>query len=145
VAGDNGTILRTTDGGATWTVQPTDTKASLWGISFIDTQTGFVVGDQGAVLRTADGGITWKKFHDNDRALGGLHAVAFTDANRGTAVGGMGIWHTADGGVTWDRQFTSSVGRMLAISFTDANTAVAVGEKNVIVRTATGGEPPAPQ
>src|SRR5205807_1924868 len=106
VLGDNGTILRTTDGGAHWTIQPAGTTSSLWALSFTDSRTGVAVGDRGAVLRTRDGGVTWTVLHD-DRILGGLHGVFFTDANRGIAVGGMGIWHTGDGGVTWDHQFAS--------------------------------------
>ena len=96
VLGDNGTILRTTDGGAHWSVQPTDTHASLWAVCFPDVRTGFVVGDRGAVLRSVNGGITWQTLHDEDFTMGGLRGVAFTDANRGTAVSAMGLWRTTE-------------------------------------------------
>jgi hypothetical protein len=35
-----------------------------------------------------------KTVHDGDGTPGGLHGVAFIDANRGTAVSRMGIWQT---------------------------------------------------
>ncbi len=34
--GDVGTILRTTDGGATWTLQTSGTTTTLWGVSLVD-------------------------------------------------------------------------------------------------------------
>jgi photosystem II stability/assembly factor-like uncharacterized protein len=78
--------------------------------------------------------MSWKTVHNGDQTLGGLRGVAFTDANHGTAVGGMGIWRTTDGGVTWNNQFRSGVGRMYGIIFMDANTAMSVGDGGVIVR-----------
>ncbi len=38
--GDLGTILRTTDGGATWTPQTSGTTGPLYGVSFVDANTG---------------------------------------------------------------------------------------------------------
>ena len=51
-----GTILRTTDGGATWVSQASGTTNLLRGVSFTDEHTGTVVGDWGTILRTTDGG-----------------------------------------------------------------------------------------
>jgi photosystem II stability/assembly factor-like uncharacterized protein len=73
--------------------------------------------------------------------MGGLRGVAFTDANRGTAVSAMGLWRTTDAGATWQLQFAPSVGRINGIAFTDANTAMAVGNNGLILRTTTAGEP----
>src|SRR5260370_26256260 len=56
--GAMGTIIRTTDGGATWTVQSSGTTQHLFGVSFTDANTGTVVGDNGTILRTTDGGGT---------------------------------------------------------------------------------------
>jgi len=55
--GDSGTILRTTDGGATWMLQSGRTNANLRAVAFIDANTGIVVGDKGTILRTTDGGL----------------------------------------------------------------------------------------
>ncbi len=55
-----GTILRTTDGGETWTFQASRTGNHLFGVSFVDANTGTAVGDLGIVLRTMDGGETWR-------------------------------------------------------------------------------------
>ena len=54
-----GTILRTTDGGDTWTPQSSGTTNFLNGVSFVDANTGTAVGGEGTILRTTDGGDTW--------------------------------------------------------------------------------------
>src|SRR5258708_7270284 len=56
VAGVEGIILSTTDGGASWTLQLSGTGYTLWGISFVDPNTGWAVGDFGTILSTTDGG-----------------------------------------------------------------------------------------
>lgn len=50
-------ILRTTDGGATWTPQPSGTTNVLRGVYFVDASTGTVVGDYGTILHTTNGGV----------------------------------------------------------------------------------------
>ncbi len=55
--GDFGTILRTTDGGATWTPQTSGTTNSLRGLSFVNANTGTVVSNYGTILRTTTGGV----------------------------------------------------------------------------------------
>jgi photosystem II stability/assembly factor-like uncharacterized protein len=54
--GDSGTILRTNDGGATWTLQLSRTTRSLFSVSFVDANTGTTVGFNGTILRTNTGG-----------------------------------------------------------------------------------------
>lgn len=79
IAGDAGLCLATADGGKTWAVQPTGSKANLRAVSFADARTGFACGDgdpdapaprghivmgrpmkSATLLETADGGKTWK-------------------------------------------------------------------------------------
>jgi photosystem II stability/assembly factor-like uncharacterized protein len=54
--GNIGTILHTTDGGATWTSQNSGTTNRLNGVFFVDGCTGTAVGDTGMILRTNTGG-----------------------------------------------------------------------------------------
>jgi photosystem II stability/assembly factor-like uncharacterized protein len=95
-----GTILRTTDGGATWVAQDSGTTNTLNGVSFTDANTGTVVGggpSGGAILRTTDEGATWVE--QDSGTHNGLADVSFTDANTGTAVGDNGtILRTIGGG-----------------------------------------------
>ena len=57
--GECGTILRTTNGGTTWTSQTSGTTNSLWGVSFTDANNGTAVGAYGTILRTTNGGTNW--------------------------------------------------------------------------------------
>ena len=65
IAGQHGTLLRTRDGGETWSAVPFPPSASgearpyFFGGTWTDGTHGWLVGEHGAVLRTADGGDTW--------------------------------------------------------------------------------------
>jgi photosystem II stability/assembly factor-like uncharacterized protein len=54
--GEDGTILRTINGGAAWTAQDSGTTNWLSGVSFIDANTGWAVGGSGTILHTTNGG-----------------------------------------------------------------------------------------
>ena len=97
--GNEGTILRTTNGGASWVSQTSGTTTSLGGVSFSDANNGTAVGGN-TILRTTDGGATWVS--QTSGTTNGLFGVSFTDANNGTVVGQNGtILRTTDGGATW--------------------------------------------
>ena len=121
-----GTIVRTTDGGNSWTIQQSGTSLDLWGVSFSDASNGTAVGAGGMILRTTDGGEHW-----NIQASGTveeLRDVSFADANNGTAVGFGGlILHTTDGGSTWVPQASGTLDTLFGVSLIDANTGTAVG------------------
>ena len=55
--GGNGTILRTTNGGASWIAQASGTNIRLYGVFFTDANTGTAVGWLGTILRTTTGGV----------------------------------------------------------------------------------------
>jgi YVTN family beta-propeller protein len=56
--GDGGTILRSTDGGVTWTQIAIDNCQNLNGIYISDIY-AVAVGDEGLCLNSTDGGVTW--------------------------------------------------------------------------------------
>src|SRR5437762_10060329 len=60
VVGDTGTILKSSDAGATWTPLTSGTSSTLHGIYFLDPNDGVAVGDNGTILRTTDGGAAWQ-------------------------------------------------------------------------------------
>ncbi len=47
--GGDGTILRTTDGGANWMIQSSGTTYDLNAVCFTDVNTGTAVGDEGTI------------------------------------------------------------------------------------------------
>src|SRR2546423_46327 len=74
--GEKGTILRTTDGGATWIFHSIGTSVSLQGVSFTGASTGTVVGSGGAIFRTTDGGATW--ISQTSGTTNYIYGVSFT-------------------------------------------------------------------
>jgi photosystem II stability/assembly factor-like uncharacterized protein len=87
--GGHDTIVRTKDGGATWSVQFQGPRLEgLFAISCVDVNTCTAVGegvDVGLIVRTTDQGATWTRQSGVNQALFG---VACTDANRCIAVDG---------------------------------------------------------
>jgi photosystem II stability/assembly factor-like uncharacterized protein len=105
--GESGTIQRTIDGGATWTLQDAHTRKLLYDVAAIDGNHAWVVGAVGTILRTVDGGRNWDE--QSSGVTEALRAVHFVDPQRGWAVGAKGtIISTANGGARWRRQ-TSGV------------------------------------
>lgn len=60
--GNSGKIIRTIDGGTTWTEQTSGVTASLYKVVFVDGKNGAAFGTGGTCLRTSDAGVTWTKY-----------------------------------------------------------------------------------
>src|SRR5437667_11340213 len=54
VVGDTGTILKSTDAGATWLPLTSGTTATLHGVYFLDPDEGVAVGDSATIRRTTE-------------------------------------------------------------------------------------------
>jgi photosystem II stability/assembly factor-like uncharacterized protein len=86
IAGLDGRILRTTDGGAIWTAGNVPGVHSLYGLSHINGETAYAVGAGGTILKTADGGATWSRLSSGGGSI--LRAVSFPAGdNTGYVVG----------------------------------------------------------
>lgn len=63
MAGANGSLLRTDDGGSTWEPValplPAQGRPTFWDVHFADERHGWVVGDEGTIFATRDSGKTW--------------------------------------------------------------------------------------
>jgi hypothetical protein len=106
VVGDNGTILRTTDGGNIWSEIGGGTTDRLWSVSFGDTLTGIIAGDigsSGKLLKTIDGGIIWAT-QSSDTTLS-LLGIGMSGPNTAIAVGQSGtILHTTTVSTIWMKE-----------------------------------------
>ena len=100
--GHGGTILSSTDEGASWSQQVSGTTSNLIDVSFADASNGWAVGASGTILSTSNGGGTWTPVASPAPTFAhvGVHAVSATEI---WIVGTVGLLvHTTDGGVTWD-------------------------------------------
>ncbi|MBI2871637.1 MAG: PKD domain-containing protein [Chloroflexi bacterium] len=133
----NAVILRTSDGGVTWTEVPGVT-ANLTSVHFASPSDGWAVGAGGAILHTSNGGVTWVAQSSGTAA--NLASVHFANASDGWVVGAGGaILRTSNGGVTWVAQSSGTVANLASVDFADASDGWVVGAGGAILRTSNGG------
>lgn len=118
VGGISATVLRTTDGGTTWTkvtAPNADANMAVYTINAVDANTAWVgltnysTGYDFRIARTTDGGTTWTEQYAN--ALSFSDGIYFWDANNGVALGDPDdaaltyfvVLTTSDGGANWTR------------------------------------------
>jgi len=138
--GDGGFIVKTTNGGNSWTNQSLNIPRSLKYVNFIDQNTGWIVGQLGTILKTINGGYNWTNLD-----LGtsyNLNCIKFTTSNEGWISGDNGIMYkTTDAGVTWQIKSTGTTANMNSLFFFDSNIGWACGSgTNNILRTIDGGD-----
>ena len=106
IAGDDGALLKTTNGGATWKQQNPiglyRSGATYLDVSFVDERTGWIAVSgpslDSYLLRTTDGGRTWQK-----QPLPVQSVTRVVAAGNGVIwVGGLGtVARSGDAGATW--------------------------------------------
>ncbi|MGE0679696.1 MAG: WD40/YVTN/BNR-like repeat-containing protein [Candidatus Binatia bacterium] len=110
--GQDGLIIKTSDGGQTWRkiefVLPLEDwrprAPHIFSLSRgADPQKIWAAGPGGTILRSQDGGETWEDLSLHRDVT--LNGIAFVNDTQGWVVGEFGaILHTADGGQTWQEQ-----------------------------------------
>ena len=137
-----GKILKTNDGGTTWTTKSIVTNP-LQSVYFTDINTGYSVGDSGTIIKTTNGGGDWVALPSGTAS--DLTSVYFPDQNTGYAVGwNSTILKTNDGGLSWTQLSGGTEGYFHSVFFTDSNTGYVVGGRNslpgpIILKTNNGG------
>src|SRR5205814_3731151 len=97
--GDTGTILKSTDAGATWAPLTSGTSTTLHGIYFLDPNEGIAVGDNGTILRTTDGGAAWQSITSG--VEDSLRSVSFSGVNGISGGDSQTILYSTDAGASW--------------------------------------------
>src|SRR5271166_4913830 len=141
VAGDNGTILHSDNGGATWVAHTSEAQSWLRSVSFAaDGQRGWVVGNSGRIFHSDNGGATWAAQTSGTES--DLSSVSFAaDGQRGWVVGDKGtILHSDNGGATWMAQTSGTGSDLISVSFAaNGQHGWAVGTGGTILRTKDSG------
>lgn len=111
VVGNNGTILKTTDGGETWQQKLSGTNESLWRVEFPTPEIGYITGDSGIILKSTDSGETWTPFNiENNYSFYGFD-LSCVDENLLFASSNQGMIKSEDGGETWSEINTPEYSR----------------------------------
>ncbi|MEI7664137.1 MAG: YCF48-related protein [Bacteroidota bacterium] len=106
-------ILKTLNGGKTWTQVPAPTYKTvprLSSISIVNKTNIWISGSGGAVFNSTDNGNSWTVFDTNTFHNGLMQGVWAVNPQKVYVAGGVGnnskykgfIGYTLDGGITWD-------------------------------------------
>lgn len=115
--GSSNTVLRTSNGGVTWTnlAPPAEGNGSLLDfrdVDAIDARTAYILsigdGPLSRIYKTTDAGATWKLQFTNQDPKGFYDSMTFWDADHGLVIGDSIDGHfqiliTANGGTTWTK------------------------------------------
>ena len=144
--GGSGHIVRTSDGGTTWTtVRPAGSGPGLLDVEYGGPQAIVCSGDAGALLRSLDGGTTWATLQSGAR--GTTHSLHAFDARIAWATNQGGeVARTGNGGAHWERVQVPGIGGlgpMNDIEFVDALRGWVVGSDGTdghVARSIDGGQ-----
>jgi Photosynthesis system II assembly factor YCF48 len=134
-----GQIIKTTDGGYSWTSIATPVTVSLKKIQFTNNQTGYIIGgDKGGVLlKTIDGGESWNLVNSNiSERINGMY---FLNNQTGFVTGENLFSKTSNGGVSWT-SVKSGLPRIYNdVNFKNSKEGFATASDGVYFRTTNGG------
>jgi len=153
VAGDNGFLSRTDDGGHTWVQQAVGTTDAINDIYFRSKEDGFLLAGN-VIFISRDSGTRWteaRRFRpaEFNGATAELYSVRFSSKKKGWVVGSVSkndrvtdsiLVYTDDGGNTWQRQRAPSRTELIHIDFVDEKRGWIVGAQGVILHTIDGGQ-----
>ena len=150
--GHDAVILRTGDGGETWTLvhQAPEEELPLLDIWFRDERTGFAVGAYGYFLATEDGGETWtsRTISEDDFHLNALVPVAERSSESQPApsqrlyiAAEAGVaYRSEDAGKTWRELPSPYAGSWFGGLALDGNQVLLTGLRGHLFRSEDGGD-----
>lgn len=140
----NSTIVRTTNGGATWT-QVYSGEGWISYFSFPSETVGYATVNNGTILKTTDGGLNWTVLGLSNALWGS--GISFYTENIGLAGGqpmaggNATIFTTNNGGTTWNPIETDAM--IFKISHADLNNVYALSVdssgKGFMIKSEDGG------
>ncbi|MFM7014918.1 MAG: YCF48-related protein [Bacteroidota bacterium] len=138
LVGESGTILKTVDGGNTWSNQYYFGNDNLISLSVVDTAKIFILTNSNLLYKSNDGGNTWNLLS----IFIGANAsdVCFISNNEGWVSVGSLIQHTTDGGITWNTQYSISNEYIVAIKMESNGNVVAATDFGTLLHSADFGQ-----
>ena len=153
VAGDNGYLAFTIDGGRNWIKQDIGTKENINEIYFRNDDNGYLVAGK-KMFFTKDGGRSWQetriyKANDFKNVSPEFLSIRFADKKRGIIIGSLLnrkeevvdslVMRTEDGGENWERVFVPSKAELYHLDFVGGSRCWIVGDGGLILASYNGG------
>ena len=148
IAGSNGTLLSTVDGGVTWTKVSLPGRDTLNDVYFSDNANGWLLAQRDVfklkanerssyLLKTIDGGVTWQPvFLDTEDVNARFARMLFSDSQHGWVFGETGLlFATVDGGAHWLPQRSATKHLLLGGAFADNHRGLIVGAGATIMQS----------
>ncbi len=137
---DEGTVLKSTDGGLSWSRPWTPgISTNLYDVEMVSMDTIFTAGVTGEIFRSTDEGESFQEMTTPTSEW--LYALEFIDSSVGFASGFNGvILKTTDGGTTWELKETGTTSRLFDVEFVDETTGYACGWNGTVLKTTDAGE-----
>jgi photosystem II stability/assembly factor-like uncharacterized protein len=153
IAGDNGYLAFTNDGGGSWIKQDIGTKEGINEIYFRNDDNGYLVAGKKMFI-TRDGGRNWQETQiyiagDFKNASPEFLSIRFADKKRGIVIGSLLnrkeevvdslVLRTEDGGETWQRVVVPSKAELYHLDFVGNSLCWIVGDGGLILVSYNGG------
>ena len=137
IAGSSGLILKTTNGGQSWSEVNINSKADFNSICFVNGRI-FCSGEKGILLKWGFTLKSWDKINTNTNET--LFYTKFINDNTGFICGSNGvILKSVDGGLIWQSFITAKRENLFSIDFVDDQTGFAIGWNGTILKTDNQG------
>ncbi|MEI7485189.1 MAG: hypothetical protein WCK13_10820, partial [Ignavibacteriota bacterium] len=119
--GNDGLILKTSNGGLSFIQQFTSSKANFKKVFILDSLTSYVLNDSSGIFKTLNGGNNWTLISAFNTPVNDVH---FINQNTGFIASEFQIGSTSNGGVNWSfvSPENSSPYNFFKISFINAQT-----------------------
>jgi photosystem II stability/assembly factor-like uncharacterized protein len=134
--GNQGSVLRSLDGGSTWSVSAVGTQAlhAVAARGF----TALIAADSGQVWRSLDSGGTWSQI--TFPGAPSIRSLQMPDDSVAFVAGAGGsMFKTTNGGRTWSALASGTFATLRALRFRDSRHGWAVGDSGVAMHTDDGG------
>jgi len=145
ITGDDGLLLRTTDGGQHWNANLNfyNSYPALFSVSLYNSSSGWISGRYGTLLQTTDKGLSWTPNYDFSSSVGAywLSHIVFLNDTVGWMCGGQdALFRTKFGDGYWTREYVSRQPYALGYLYTkDGTSGYLVGDSGVAVKTTDHG------
>ena len=131
-------IIRTDDGGLTWSESQIPEVQRLNDLLIINETIVIAIGEGGLILKSQDGGIQWSKI--NSPTEKSLKSISKVNDNRILAVGESGVILLSENqGNSWQVTSSSTSSDLNEIFFLDDQLGFAVGDQGTFLKTENGG------
>jgi len=135
--GNNGVVLKTTNGGTSWSVKTFPVSTNNYCVFFQNANTGFVGNQNANIYKTTDGGNTWET--NGSASTYAVTSITMTSAFTGYCGDRYSnIQKSTDNGQTWWIQ-TTTPGYDSKVFFQNDNRGWAVDTYGYVYATANGG------